>query len=500
MPERFVLDGAAVVTVDGAEHLEGHVVVDGDRIAAVGAGRADPGLGERIDVRGCLITPGLVDAHQHLYQWVTRGFAPDAPLFDWLTSLYPVWAGLDEDCAHAAAAAGAARLALSGATTIADHHYVFPRDGGDVFGAVIAAAGSIGVRLHAVRGCMDRGRSRGGLPPDSLVEDADVALAGTDAAIGRFHDPDPGSVVRIAVGPCSPFSVGERLLRDAAELARARGVRLHTHLAETAEEEQRCRAEFGRTPVEHADALGWLGPDVWLAHTAHLSAAEVSRLAETGTGSAHCPSSNGRLGAGTAPLRELLDAGVRVGLGADGAASNEAGGIGEEMRQALLTARARRGGAPAAARDRRGAALPAERDRLGTALPEDADLPGTATPADRSRGPAALSVREALSAATLGGARCLGRQDELGSLRPGKLADLAVWRLDGLGHAGIEDPVAALVLGPLPPLRLLLRGGRRVVEDGALTAVSEVDLARDLRAASGRIRARSGARHGEVAR
>ncbi|MFR9731524.1 8-oxoguanine deaminase [Saccharopolyspora sp. MS10] len=448
MAERIVLDGAAIATVDGPEHVEGHVVVKGDRIAAVGAGRAEPGPGERIDVRGCLITPGLVNTHHHLYQHATRGYAADAPLFEWLTRLYPVWAGLDEDIAHAAAAAGLARLALSGATTAADHHYVFPRGGGDVFGAVVAAAGSIGLRLHAVRGSMDRGRSRGGLPPDSLVEDPDAALAGTDAAIGRFHDPSPSSTVRVAVGPCSPFSASERLLRDCAELARARGVRLHTHLAETADEQRQCLAETGRTPVEYADDVGWLGPDVWLAHTVHLTAPEVARLAGTGTGSAHCPASNGRLGAGTAPLRELLDAGVPVGLGVDGAASNESGGLGEELRQALLTARAR-------------------------------------------GGPAALSVREALHAATLGGARCLGRQEEIGSLRPGKLADLAVWRLDGLEHAGIEDPVAALVLGPPPPLRLLLRGGRPLVEDGRLSSVSEVDLARDLRTASTAIRARA---------
>ncbi|GAB2662169.1 8-oxoguanine deaminase [Saccharopolyspora gloriosae] len=456
-PTRFVLDGAAIATVDGAEHAEGHVVVEGDRIVEVAPGRADPSRGERIDVSGCLITPGLVNTHHHLYQWATRGYAPDSPLFDWLTRLYPVWAGLDEDGTHAAAAAGLARLALSGATTVADHHYVFPRDGGDVFGAVVAAAGSIGLRLHAVRGSMDRGRSRGGLPPDSLVEDVDAALAGTDAAISRFHDPSPGSAVRVAVGPCSPFSVSERLMRESAELARARGVRLHTHLAETADEQRQCLAEFGRTPVEHADELGWLGPDVWLAHTVHLAESAIARLAETGTGSAHCPSSNGRLGAGVAPVRALLDAGVPVGLGVDGVASNEAGGLGEEMRQALLTARAR-------------------------------------------YGPEALSVREALFAATLGGARCLGRQDEIGSLRPGKLADLAVWRLDGLGHAGIDDPVAALVLGPLPPLRLLLCGGRGVVQDDLLTSVSEVDLARDLRAASTGIRARFERLHGEVAR
>ncbi len=443
--ERLVLHGAAVATVDGPEHAEGHVVLDGDRIAAVGPGGPEPG-GSRIDVTGCLITPGLVNTHHHLYQWATRGYAADSTLFEWLTRLYPVWAGLDEEVVHAAASAGLAQLALSGATTAADHHYVFPDNGGDVFGAVVSAARRIGLRLHAVRGSMDRGESHGGLPPDSLVEDVDNALAGTDEAIARFHDPAADAQIRVAVGPCSPFTVSTELMRRSAELARARGVRLHTHLAETADEQRQCLAEFGRTPAEHADELGWLGPDVWLAHTVHLAEKAVARLAETGTGSAHCPSSNGRLGAGVAPVRALLDAGAHVGLGVDGVASNEAGGLGEEMRQALLTARAQ-------------------------------------------HGPRALSVREALWTATLGGAHCLGRQQEIGSITPGKLADVAVWELDDLGHAGIADPIAALVLGPLPRLRLLVRGGRIVVRDGHLLAASEVDLTRELRGAAGRIRA-----------
>ncbi|MBQ6643666.1 MAG: amidohydrolase family protein, partial [Saccharopolyspora sp.] len=341
-PQRLVLHGASVATVDGPEHAEGHVVLDGDRIAAVGSGSPESG-GRRIDVSGCLITPGLVNTHHHLYQWATRGYAADSTLFEWLTRLYPVWAGLDEEVVHAAASAGLAQLALSGATTVADHHYVFPAAGGDVFGAVVSAARRVGLRLHAVRGSMDRGASHGGLPPDSLVEDVDNALAGTDEAIARFHDPAADAQIRVAVGPCSPFTVSTELMRRSAELARSRGVRLHTHLAETVDEQRQCLAEFGRTPAEHADELGWIGPDVWLAHTVHLADEAVARLAETRTGSAHCPSSNGRLGAGVAPLRAMLDAGVHVGLGVDGVASNEAGGLGEEMRQALLTARAQHG-------------------------------------------------------------------------------------------------------------------------------------------------------------
>ena len=434
--ERTVIEGGPVVAVDDAwtEFAEGHVVVEGDRILAVGPGSAPPQDGpvRRIDATGCLVTPGLVNAHHHLYQWATRGHAVDSTLFEWLTALYPVWARLDVETAHAAASAGLAQLARSGCTTASDHHYVFPRDGGDVFGAVVTAAERIGLRLHAVRGSMDRGRSQGGLPPDSVVEDRDAALAGTQQAIDSFHDPAPGSRVRVAVGPCSPFSVSPELMREAAELARDNGVRLHTHLAETTTEEEQCRAEFGRTPVEYAEELGWLGPDVWLAHGVHLSPSAIGRLASTGTGVAHCPSSNGRLGAGIAPVRGLLNAGAPVGLGVDGVASNESGGLGEEMRQALLLARA-------------------------------------------TGGPRALSVRDALRLATRGGARCLGREDEIGSLEPGKLADIAVWRLGGLDHTGIADPVAALVLGRLPQVDTLLCGGREVLtgED----VVEELDRA-----------------------
>ncbi|WP_406692460.1 8-oxoguanine deaminase [Saccharopolyspora sp. ID03-671] len=436
MAERIVVEGGSVVAVDdaGTEHAEGHVVVEGDRILSVGPGSAPPQdvPVRRIDATGCLVTPGLINTHHHLYQWATRGYAADSTLFEWLTELYPVWARMDAEIVHAAASAGLAQLARSGCTTAADHHYVFPREGGDVFGAVVTAAERIGLRLHAVRGSMDRGCSQGGLPPDSVVEDRDAALAATQRAIDDFHDPAPGARVRVAVGPCSPFSVSTELMREAAELARRNGVRLHTHLAETTDEEEQCRAEFGRTPVEYAEDVGWLGPDVWLAHAVHLSPAAIRRLSATGTGAAHCPSSNGRLGAGIAPVRGLLDAGAPVGLGVDGVASNESGGLGEEMRQALLLARA-------------------------------------------TGGPRALSVREALWLATRGGARCLGREDEIGSLEPGKLADLAVWRLGGLDHTGIADPVAALVLGRLPQVETLLCGGIEVIEQN--NVVEELDRA-----------------------
>ncbi|MFT7834960.1 8-oxoguanine deaminase [Saccharothrix sp. BKS2] len=447
-----IIDGAAVATVDaaGTEHASGHVVVENGRITAVGPGQAPRPAGPHtwIDGSGCLITPGLVNTHHHLYQWATRGIAQDATLFEWLTALYPVWRGLDAGITHAAAAAGLARLATTGCTTAADHHYVFPREGGDQFEALVSAARRVGIRLHAVRGSMDRGRSRGGLPPDNLVEETEAALIATERAITDHHDPAPDALVRVAVGPCSPFSVSRELMTGAAELARARGVRLHTHLAETTDEEEQCLAEFGCTPTEYAERLGWLGEDVWLAHTVHLSPEAVKRLGATGTGSAHCPTSNGRLGTGLAPVRDLLDAGAPVGLGVDGAASNESCGMVEELHQALLQARQR-------------------------------------------GGPRALDAREALWLGTAGGARCLGRDDEIGSIEPGKLADLAVWRLDGLDHAGIDDPVAALVLGPAPKLRLLLVGGRTVVDDGELRTAPEAELARDLRAAAGRLKAAS---------
>ena len=316
----------------------------------------------------------------------------------------------------------------------ADHPYLFPRSGGDLIAAEIAAAARVGIRFHPCRGSMDLGTSSGGLPPDELVEDRDVALAATEEAIGRWHDPSPVAMVRIAVAPCSPFSVSAGLMRDCAGLARRRGVRLHTHLAETLDEESYCREHYGCGPVEYADKLGWLGGDVWLAHAVHVGEDGARRLAATGTAVAHCPSSNARLGSGIAPIRALLDAGATVGLGVDGAASNESASLAGELRQALYLA------------------------RLGY-------------------GPHAMSARDALALATIGGARCLGREAELGSLEAGKLADIALWRLDGFASADITDPVAALVLGPVPPLMLLLVGGRPVVVDGEVTRCPRDEVA-----------------------
>jgi cytosine/adenosine deaminase-related metal-dependent hydrolase len=448
----LVLEGGCVVTVDGAgsEYADGHVVVVGNRIAAVGAGPAPTtfAAGRRIDAGGQLITPGLVNTHHHLYQWLTRGAAQQSGLFDWLTALYPTWSRLDEESAYAAARAALAVLARSGCTTSVDHHYVFPRDGGDIFGAVIEAAKVVELRFEACRGSMDLGRSQGGLPPDFAVESIDAALAATAAAIDKYHDAAPDALLRVAVAPCSPFSVTPRLLAEAAQLARSSGVRLHTHGAETKAEEAYCRERFGRTPIEHLDDLGWLGPDVWLAHCVHLDDGDISRLAAAATGVAHCPSSNARLGAGTAPVPELLAAGVPVGLGVDGSASNESGELSTELRQALLTSRLR-------------------------------------------AGPDALTARQALRLGTMGGARLLGREREIGSIEVGKLADLAVWRLDGIAHAGIADPVAGLVLASAPPLSLLLVNGREVVRDGVVRTVDEAEVAGAARAAAARLAGRA---------
>lgn len=445
----LIIENAYLATVDphDAEYASGHLVAQDNRIVAVGAGAAPPEWSARatrtVDASGCLLAPGLVNTHHHLYQWITRGLAQDATLFQWLTTLYPIWARIDAEAAHAAAAAALAWLVLSGCTLSTDHGYLHPRGGGDVLEAEIVAAQQIGLRFHPTRGSMDLGRSQGGLPPDSVVEDHDEIMLASQAAIERWHDPGGDAMLQIALAPCSPFSVTGQLMRSSAELARDRGVRLHTHLAETADEEDFCLARFGLRPLDYAESLGWLGDDVWLAHCVHLSPADVARIAGTGTGIAHCPTSNGRLGTGIAPVRALLDAGAPVGLGVDGAASNEAATMAAEMRQALLCARLR-------------------------------------------QGPAALTARDSLRLGTMGGARVLGRDRDLGSLEVGKLADLALWRVDGLGAADIADPVWALVFGHTP-LELLVVNGRVVVDDGHLYTADTGALARAARAASRRL-------------
>jgi cytosine/adenosine deaminase-related metal-dependent hydrolase len=449
-----VVEGCAIATVDDdrRELGDGHLVLEDGRIAAVGEGPAPErhrdGAARRIDGRGLLATPALVNCHHHLYQSATRGMAQQATLFEWLVGLYPVWAEIDAATVDAAARAALAALARSGCGTSSDHQYVFPRDAGDLLAVEIDAAAQIGLRFHPCRGAMDLGRRDGGLPPDEIVEDRDTILEACAAALERHHDPAPGAMVRIALAPTSPFSVTRELMAETAELARTRGVRLHTHLAETREEEEFCLERYGVRPLEYLDELGWLGDDVWLAHCIHLDDAEVGRMGRTATGVAHCPISNARLGAGIAPVRGLLDAGAPVGLGVDGAASNESGELTDDLRGALLMARVR-------------------------------------------GGPAALTAREALELATRHGARCLGREDELGHLSAGALADVALWRLDDPGRAGIADPVAALVLGPTRPVDTLLVGGELVVEGGELRTADPAVLSADLARESARLRERA---------
>jgi len=440
MSDRVVYRNAFIATMDdaGRELEGGWIAVAEGTIDAVGTGEP-PEAGEIVDLRGGLVTPGLVNTHHHLYQTLTRARAQEATLFEWLRELYPVWARIDAEGEYAAARTGLAELALSGCSTVFDHHYVFPRSRAGIVEAEIQAAMDIGVRIVASRGSMDLGASAGGLPPDSLVEEIDDILADT-VRLSALQD---GDRVQIAVAPCSPFSVTGELMRASAEMARANGLRLHTHLAETVEEEEYCRELYGCRPVEYLDSLGWLDGDVWCAHCVHLSSDDIARLAATGTGVAHCPTSNLRLGAGVAPVRELLDAGVAVGLGVDGSASNERSDLVYDVKQALLVARGR-------------------------------------------DGPTALTAREALRIATRGSAAVLGRSD-IGSLEPGKRADFAVWRTDGLEFGGAADRVAALVLSAPHRVDRLVVGGEDVVLGGSLVRVDEMEVARDHRRQAARL-------------
>jgi cytosine/adenosine deaminase-related metal-dependent hydrolase len=430
---------AWVVTMDdaGTEHPSGWIhVVDGV-VAATGSG-VEPQAAERVDLHGAVVTPGLVNTHHHLYQTLTRARAQQADLFTWLRELYPVWAGIDAEAEYAAARTGLAELALSGCTTVFDHHYVFPRGCDGLIEAEVQAARELGVRIVASRGSMDLGASDGGLPPDELVEDIDAVLADTERLAGALHEPGPGARVQIAVAPCSPFSVTGRLMEESATLARRLGVPLHTHLAETLEEEHYCVELYGCRPVEYLEGLGWLADDVFCAHCVHLSDADIAQFASTGTGVAHCPASNLRLGAGVAPVRALLDAGVRVGLGVDGSASNERSDLFFEMKLALLVARGRDGAA-------------------------------------------ALTARDAIRLGTRGSASVLGR-DDIGSLEPGKCADFAVWRTDGLELGGADDPVAGIVFGGPHRVDQLVVGGADTVREGVLVNADESEIAQAHRA------------------
>jgi cytosine/adenosine deaminase-related metal-dependent hydrolase len=435
---------AYVVTMDDAgTELEGGWILVGDGLVeAVGDGDR-PAADEAVDLGGALVTPGLVNTHHHLYQTLTRARAQQGTLFEWLRELYPVWAGIDAEAEYAAARTGLAELALSGCTTVFDHHYVFPRGVTGLIEAEVRAARELGVRIVASRGSMDLGESDGGLPPDALVEELDAVLSDTERLVAELHEPGPGARVQLAVAPCSPFSVTRRLLEESAELARRLGLPLHTHLAETVEEDAYCLELYGCRPVEYLAELGWLGEDVWCAHCVHLSADDIASFAHEGVGVAHCPTSNLRLGAGVAPVRDLLDAGVRVGLGVDGSASNERGDLGLEVKQALLVARGR-------------------------------------------GGPAAMTAREALRIGTRGSAAVL-RRDDIGSIEAGRCADLAVWRTDGLQLGGADDLVAGWVFSGPHRVDRLIVGGEEVVRDGRLVRADEEEIAREHRVQAARL-------------
>ena len=435
LSRRTVPKGVTTRKVLRGARWPGEVAVEGGVITEVGVVAPRSG-DEVVACDGGIVTAGLINTHHHLYQWLTRGRATSCDLFTWLQELYPVWARISVEDVGVAATVGLAELALSGATTVADHHYLVPRGDDSVFDAIAAAGRNVGVRLYLSRGSMDLGQSAGGLPPDDVVEHTDAILASTESVVSRLHD---GDRVNVVVAPCSPFSVTTELMRESAVLARRLGLRLHTHLAETIAEERDCLTRFGHRPLDVVDELGWLDGDVWYAHGVHFNASEISRIGAAGAGVAHCPSLNARLASGFCPVRDLLDAGVPVGLGVDGVASNEGGDLLPELKQALFLARLRSGQ------------------------------------------PDALTPREALDLATSGGGRCLGRPD-LGRLEVGAPADLAVWPADDL--ADIADAVAGLVLGPSRQVRHLLVGGEAVVSDGALVGV-------DLSAAHGELACRA---------
>ena len=436
MSSLLVRNAAILVTMDDArrELADAGLFIRDGWIEQVGPTAELPSSADEIlDLRGHIVLPGLINTHHHLYQTLTRAVpaAQDAGLFQWLKTLYPIWARLRPEDIRISTTLGLAELALSGCTTASDHLYIYPN--GCRLDDAIESAQALGLRFHASRGSMSLGESQGGLPPDSVVEQPAAIEKDTRRLIETYHDARPGALLRVVVAPCSPFSVTPELMRQSAALARAYGVHLHTHLAETLDEESFCLEQFGYRPLAYAEHLDWSGPDVWFAHAVHINADEVGRMARAGIGVAHCPSSNMRLSSGIAPLRRYRAAGVRVGLGVDGSASNDSSHLLAEARQALLLSRL--GQAVAAAID------------------DQPDL---------------LTARQALEVATLGGARVLGRPD-LGSLEPGKCADFIALRLDRLAYAGGQhDPVAAVVFCSPATVDVNYVHGRAVVRDGRL--------------------------------
>lgn len=422
-----------IITQDDAGHFytNGSIFIRDYVVEQVGPASALPTDADRVvDARGLIVLPGLVNTHHHFFQSLFRAVpgAQDHGLFDWLVRLFPIYGEITDEAVYVSSTTAMAEMILSGCTTSSDHLYLYPN--GATLDSQIKAATAIGMRLHATRGAMSLGRSQGGLPPDHIVQPEDVILEDSQRLIDHFHDPEPFAMCRIGLAPCTPFTVTKELMRETAKMARAhREVRLHTHVAETLDEEIFCAREFNQRPVEYMEEVGWLGPDVWWAHTVHVNQDEIRQLAETGTGVAHCPSSNMRLGSGICPVREMLDAGVNVGIGVDGSASNDCGHAIGEARNAMLLQRV-------------------------------------------SKGAGAFSTTETLELATLGGARVLGRPD-IGRLQPGFAADLIGINSQTLQMAGgaVHDPLAALLLCQVDRVSLSVINGRVIVEDGELLTV-----------------------------
>jgi len=421
---------------DQREIRGGYVLVEGNRIAAVGVDPTDIVADEVIDGKGKALLPGFVNTHHHLYQTLFRNVpgAADRELFEWLVFLYERWKGIGAEAVRTSAAIGCCELLLSGATTTSDHFYLFPKGQDDLFDAEVEGATSAGVRFHPCRGSMSLSKKDGGLPPDSVVQTEDEILTDCHRVIERYHDPQPLSMLRVAVAPCSPFSVTPTLMKESVQLADEYRVLLHTHLAETADEEQFCLETYGARPVDYVEQLGWLREDVWFAHLVHLSPSDIDKLSDAGVGMSHCPSSNMTLGSGIAPVAELMKTGVKVSLAVDGSASNDTSNMIREVRQAMLLQRVRYG-------------------------------------AD------SLSAREALYLATMGGAQVLGRHNEIGSIEVGKAADLIAFDLSAIEFAGAQaDPLAAIVHCAAQHVDLAMVNGEFVVREGRLVDESLYDL------------------------
>jgi len=449
-PADLLIAGADLVATcddDTRELAGGWVAVTDGLISGVGVAGSEPTATRTVRADGCLVTPGLVNTHHHIYQNLTRAYRPatSSNLFGWLTTLYPIWAGLDEEASYLSAWVGLAELALGGCTTSMDHLYVHPTGGGDLITAEITAARELGMRFHATRGSMSRSQKDGGLPPDSVVQDDDTILAESERLVGQHHQRGPDAMIQVALAPCSPFSVTPGLMKATAELAERLDVRLHTHLAEDVDEDTYCLDVYGCRPVEYFEDVGWGTDRSWVAHCVYPNAEEIEKLAAWGTGVAHCPSSNQMIGAGLAPVSEFRAAGVAVGIGCDGSSSTDSASLWMESRNALLLGRLR-------------------------------------------GGPEAMQAREALDMATRGGARCLGRDGEIGQLTVGAVGDVAVWGLEGIRFAGaLSDPIEAwLRCGPTSPRHTIV-AGRFVVEDGALVSPDVEDILTRHRAVATRL-------------